>query len=421
MASKRFAIKMLHPEFARQPEVISRFQREAEAAAAIQSPFVVGVYDVDRTADGRPFMVGEFLEGKELGDHLASVGRMQVPIAVRIVRQITQALGAAHERGVVHRDMKPENVFLTGDVSRPTAKVIDFGISKIGDAPGTALTKTGMIMGTPSYMAPEQARGEHVDHRADIYAVGAILYAGVTGKRPFDRGDPTATLMAVLTEDPARPRSIEPSIPEALEMVIQRAMAKSPSDRYQTMAELDADLIPFDAERDLAPATASVGSAASSLNRQTREIALARPLIVLMTVLGAFWLFGSVVTTITAGVRMARGGGPTANLTSSEAVLLVLGLVFAMITPVVLVARYLSRTVWANSVRALDVADKLRRPVVVGLGAYGFGSLLVRVIEAIVLRRAVGVAWPVWDVLLCIIGLVAALGAIYVVDAERKR
>src|SRR6185436_17175969 len=123
---------------------------------------------------------------------------------------------------------------------------IDFGISKIGDSPGTALTKTGMIMGTPAYMAPEQARGEKVDHRADIYAVGAILYCAVTGKRPFDRDDPTATLTAVLTQDPPRPRSIEPSIPEPLEMVIQRAMAKMPQDRYQTMAELDDELASYD-------------------------------------------------------------------------------------------------------------------------------------------------------------------------------
>src|SRR5262249_52691191 len=112
--------------------------------------------------------------------------------------------------------------------------------------PGTALTKTGMIMGTPSYMAPEQARGEKVDHRADIYAVGAILYCAVTGQRPFDRGDPTATLTAVLTQDPPRPRSIEPSVPEPLEVIIQRAMAKMPSDRHQSMAELDAELAPYD-------------------------------------------------------------------------------------------------------------------------------------------------------------------------------
>src|SRR4029079_2641708 len=125
--------------------------------------------------DGRPFIVGEFLEGKEFGDYLDAKGKMSVGPAVRIVRQICKALVAAHAKGVVHRDMKPENVFLTGDLQRPVAKVIDFGISKVGGAPGPALTKTGMIMGTPQFMSPEQAKGDRVDHRADIYAVGGIL------------------------------------------------------------------------------------------------------------------------------------------------------------------------------------------------------------------------------------------------------
>src|SRR5262249_16388634 len=155
--AKPFPIKIVHQEFARQSDVISRFQREAEAAASIRSPHVVDVYDVDRTPDGRPFIVGEFLDGKEFADHLDKTGKMSVPRAVPIVQQICKALMAAHEKGVVHRDMKPENVFLTGDMMRPVAKVIDFGISKLGDAPGTALTKTGMIMGTPQFMSPEQA------------------------------------------------------------------------------------------------------------------------------------------------------------------------------------------------------------------------------------------------------------------------
>ncbi len=434
IGSKRFAVKMLHPEFARQPEVISRFQREAEAAAAIQSPYVVDVYDVDRTTDGRPYMVGEYLEGKEFADYLAQVGKMPVGPAVRIVRQITKALATAHEKGVVHRDMKPENVFLTGDLAHPTAKVIDFGISKTGDTPGTALTKTGMIMGTPSYMAPEQARGERVDHRADIYAVGAILYCAVTGKRPFDRGDPTATLTAVLTEDPPRPRSIEPSVPEPLEMIIQRAMAKMPGDRYQSMAELDADLAPYDpGDVDLVvpmpaglgarsgPGAATVTSRSArgtSLDRQAREVAMARPMIVLLSILGSFWVLGSLITTIAAILRLSRG--VATNLATSESVLLVLGVVFASLTPAVWVARHVSKVVWGNSVKAVDLAERIRRPVLVGLGAYGFGSLLVRLIETVLLRRAVGIAWPVWDLLLFVIGVAAAATAVSLAKAERR-
>lgn len=434
IGSKRFAVKMLHPEYSRQPDVISRFQREAEAAAAINSPHVVDVYDVDRTADGRPFLVCEYLVGKEFASYLDEVGKMPIGPAVRAVRQICKALSAAHAKGVVHRDMKPENVFLTGDLSSPIAKVIDFGISKVGDKPGTALTKTGMIMGTPSYMAPEQARGEHVDHRADIYAVGAILYCALTGKRPFDRGDPTATLTAVLTEDPPRPRSIEPSIPDPLEMVIQRAMAKSPSDRYQSMADFHADLAPYDTgEAELvhvppsgspsgvssAKATIARPGTVGSLERQAREVSMARPLIMLLSALGLVWVVGSLVTMIAAVMRITKGDGQ--NLTGSESVLLISGVLFTLITPMLMGIRYVRRTVWANSVKAVDLADRIKTPVIVGLVAYGLGALLVRFIEVVLLRRAVGVAWPLWDILLLVIGGGAAGGAFLMDESERNK
>lgn len=423
--TKRFAIKVLHPEYARQPDVITRFSREAEAAAAIQSPFVVDVYDVDRAKDGRPYIACEYLDGTELAVHLQQVGKIPVAEAVRLARQLCKALFAAHEQGVIHRDMKPENVFLTGDRARPIAKIIDFGISKFKDEEKSSLTKTGMIMGTPSYMAPEQARGERVDHRADIYAVGAILYAMLTGKRPFDRGDPTATLTAVLTEDPERPRSLEPSIPEALELVIQRAMAKSPDDRYASMAELDADLALFEPHEresaELGPASAAQAmtavfterppprrEAATALDRQVRESALARPSIVLYAVLGTFWLVGATVTLVAGAMRMLRGGSPAENLTSMEAGLLLGASFVAMITPLALAIRHLRREVWKNTARALGVAESLRRPVVIGLVAYGFGALLVRATESVVLRRSVGVAWPAWDLLLALVTFLAA-------------
>lgn len=431
--SKRYAVKMLHPEFARQPQVLSRFQREAEAAASINSQYVVDVFDVDRTADGRPFLVSEFLEGKEFAEYLAEVGKMRVGPAVRIVRQICKALSAAHAKSVVHRDMKPENVFLTGDLNAPIAKVIDFGISKIDDAPGTALTKTGMIMGTPSYMAPEQARGERVDHRADIYAVGAILYCALTGQRPFDRGDPTATLTAVLTEDPARPRSLDPTIPEPLELIIQRAMAKEPAQRYPSMDELDAELAPYDISDDelvemsspgmpaVRPAMPSVARMAPTMHaRKAQEVSLARPLIVLLFVLGLFWVAGSLLTLVAAIVRLARGGSAADNLTGFEAALLTLGIGFTLITPAILVIRHVSRVVWNNSMKAVDLADRLRRPVMVGLCGYGFASLLVRTIEAVALRRAAGVAWPVWDILMFVIGAAGAAGAYLLMQSERR-
>ena len=434
---KRFAVKMLHPEYTRQPDVLTRFQREAEAAATIDSPYVVDVYDVDRTADGRAFLVAEYLEGKEFAVYLDEVHKMPVGAAVRIVRQICKALDAAHGKGVVHRDMKPENVFLTGDLTRPIAKVIDFGISKLGDASGASLTKTGMIMGTPSYMAPEQARGERVDHRADIYAVGAILYCALTGQRPFDRGDPTATLTAVLTQDPPRPRSLEASIPEPLEMIIQKAMAKRPQDRYASMAELDDELAAYEpgdgdpTMMSLALARPPAGGSgrltsselvrSASMGRQVRTVAMARPMILLLGGLGLFWVAGSLILAITAVIRLLKGGGARANLEAVDAALLILGIGFTLLTPTILLGRYLTRTIWGNSVKAVDLAEKLRRPVMVGLAAYGFGMLLVRVLESVLLRHAVGVAWPWWDLLMFLVGGAAAGGAYAMAEAEKPR
>jgi serine/threonine-protein kinase len=350
------------------------------------------------------------------------------------VRQICKALTAAHAKGVVHRDMKPENVFLTGDPASPLAKVIDFGISKLDDRPGTALTKTGMIMGTPSYMAPEQARGERVDHRVDIYAVGAILYCALTGQRPFDKDDPTATLTAVLTQDPPRPRSLEPTIPAPLEMIIQKAMAKRPQDRYESMAELDEELsayepggettllsIPTSDGQSWMRATSSEMTRSGSLHRQVRTVELARPLIVILGGLGVFWGAGNLIMAITAIFRMVKGSGPRANLEGSEAILVVLLVTFALLTPLIFLGRWLAKTVWGNSVKAVELAEKLRRPVLVGLSAYGFTSLLVRLFDAVLLRHAAGVAWPWWDVLLFVISAVAAGGAFMVAEAEKPK
>ncbi|MEZ4312870.1 MAG: protein kinase [Polyangiaceae bacterium] len=424
LSTRRFAVKVLHPEYTRQPEVVSRFQREAEAAASLKSPHVVGVYDVGKTPDGRPFMVAEYLDGKELADHLSDVGKLSVPAAVHIVRQICAALTLAHEKGVVHRDMKPENVFLTGDLRAPTATVLDFGISKIGDGRGTNLTKTGMIMGTPSYMAPEQARGERVDHRADVYAVGAILYAAVTGQRPFDHNDPMVTVTAVLTRDPPPPRSIEPSIPEALELSIQRAMAKEPEQRYQSMAELDADLAAWDpresgsgqSKEALTPARTALSS---SMEQKGHAVRMAWPTIVTLTLVAAAWLLGTMVTTIGALIRMVRGG-TAPNLSGTEAMLLLFGSFFVLLTPLVLVGRHLWKNVRHNRVREVEMAERIRRPIVVALSGYGIATLLVRFVEVVVLRSPASWGWPVWDLLMFAVAAIGAVGAYSLSDSRKK-
>ncbi len=424
IGTKRFAVKILHPEYARQPEVLSRFQREAESAASIQSPYVGGVFDIDRTPEGRPFIVAEFLDGQELASFVRARTRLGVDLAVRLVRQICKALAAAHAKGIVHRDMKPENVFLTGDMSNPTSKVIDFGISKVHEAGAQSLTKTGMIMGTPSYMAPEQARGERVDHRVDVYATGAILYELVTGKRPFDRSDPTATLTAVLLEEPERPCTLNPDVPEALEMVIQRAMAKSPNDRYATMDEFESELAAF-SERGGALTTMAPPAMPQNADPRAsrvgddrhRDVAQSRPTIAFMAGLATFGVLAGLLTVGASVIRLTRGGTAASNVTGSEALLLFLMMTLALATPIGFGIHWVRKNVWQNSAKTLDLAQASRRTVVAVFVTYGVVALAARLTEAVLLRRAAGIAWPMWD--LVIFGFAASAGLIAFFSGRR--
>ena len=426
IGAKLFAVKTLHPEYARQPEILARFQREAEAAAAINSEYVLGVYDVDRTQDGRPFMVAEFLEGAELGAYLDAQGKLEPAFAVRVVRQVCKALAAAHAIGVVHRDVKPENVFLTGEAGAPVAKVIDFGISRLDDKAGGNLTRTGMILGTPAYMAPEQARGDRVDHRADIYAVGGILYRALTGRLPFDRDDPSATVVAVLTEEPMAPRSIEPRIPEALELVIQTAMAKNPDSRYQHIEDLDAALAPFDAmsaatataPQPGAPARPTMGTAATL---QASELRNARPFVVALITTAAMSLLFGLAGLMGAVVRVIKGGGATSALTGAESILAFFAVLAALGTPAILAIRHLRRHVWRNSQKVLELLRRTRGPVLVTLASYGVAALVSRTLDLGVLRRPGALSWAGWDIVLFALGATAALVALAWPRLEARR
>jgi serine/threonine-protein kinase len=418
IAGKRFAIKTLHLEYLRHGEAVTRFRREAEAAASIASPNVVGVYDVDKTPDGRPFIVCEYLEGIELGELLDRHGRLPVDVAVRIVRQVCSALAAAHDKGVVHRDIKPENVFLVGDPREPTAKVLDFGISRLDDSAGKSITRTGFVMGTPGYMAPEQARGERVDHRADVYAVGALLYATLTGKAPFDRDDPNATLVAVLTEEPQRPRSIEPSIPEHLELVVQKSMARERDVRYQSMGDLAEALAPYDRGEPLPGRGALWGAQAGSagdraarvaptiVGEASREARDARPWLVTLA-LAALVAVAMLVVSATRGLVRAAGG----ELGALGWTVLWLTVAMAAATPSFLVVRRVHREVWSNTPRVLELTSALRVPLVAGALAYGAAALLVRFVEDVLLGRPAGHAWPVWDTVLLVIAAATAMAA----------
>jgi serine/threonine-protein kinase len=410
LKDRRFAVKVLHADLARQPAVVARFQREARSASSIGHANVVDVFDVHRTTDGRPYLVGEFLDGIELGVALTQRGKLEILEAVHISRQVCRALAAAHSKGIVHRDMKPENVFLLERDGAPFVKVLDFGISKAGPS-DTHLTRTGMIMGTPSYMAPEQARGDQVDARADVYAVGAMLYNLVTGKKPFDSEDPAAILSMVLTEDPPRPRSIDSRIPAALELVIQRAMAKDARERYQTMADLDAALAPFDKEKaaslpsirapalgapvpDSSPATTARTMLASLTDAHAPAAPrMSRPSIILLGILAFVWLVSGFVDGLAGIVRHFHTG----EVTATESILLVLGSVLAATTPAVMFALYVKKSVWRNSVKAMELASDLRRAVVAAFLGYGVAAFATRVVYTVFLRDSHALDAGLWD------------------------
>jgi serine/threonine-protein kinase len=246
---RRFAVKVMHETLSREAEAMARFEREAQAAARIASEHVVEVVDVVRTRDGLPCLVAELLEGEDLGSLVERMKKLPIGTSITICKQLCRGLSAAHAVGVVHRDLKPSNIFL---VRRPDEriqiKILDFGVAKVAEEQG--LTRTGVVVGTPSYMAPEQARGSaNVDARADIYGVGAVLYRLLTGRPPFPDEDPHVTINRLLTEDPKRPRELERTIPEGLELVIQKAMARSPRDRPKTALELERDLSAFEEKK----------------------------------------------------------------------------------------------------------------------------------------------------------------------------
>jgi len=412
LRDRRFAVKVLHSEFARQPDIVARFQREAESASIIGHPNVCDVYDVHKTPDGVPYLIGEFLEGEELGAYLKRVGRLDVATACNIARQVCRALAAAHARGIVHRDMKPENVFMAKQGASSIVKVLDFGISQAGTR-DTRLTETGMIMGTPSYMAPEQARGEKVDHRVDVYAIGALLYQMVTGERPFDLPEPAATLTMVLTQEPRRPRSIVPSIPDGLELVIQRAMAKDPQDRYPTAMELADALQPFDPDGlavSVGTTTKALAARASgTLVRPRPEGASrARPVIVMLSGGILAWLIFGLVDALGGVVR----GVHQSELTATEATLLIVGIVFIVATPAAVFAYRVKQDVWPNSVRAIELSKDLGRIAAAACVSYGVAGLTGRVLCSVLLRDSPSMASGQWDAGLFLASFVGgAIGA----------
>ncbi len=247
LIGKTVAVKFLHARFVGQKQVVQRFYREARAAAAIGHDNIIDVFDVGISPEGDPFLVMEYLEGESLADMLDRVGPLSVEAACGVMEPALLALSAAHAKGIVHRDLKPDNIFVAHkEGAPPKVKLIDFGISKVADG-AEKLTRTGSVMGTPAYMAPEQARGDAaLDHRADVYAMGVILYELLTGALPFP-GDTFASIMArILTEKPLPPLEVRPDLPRGVQTIIMTTLEKDPARRYQSAAALLAALKSLD-------------------------------------------------------------------------------------------------------------------------------------------------------------------------------
>ena len=265
---KRLALKVIHKNLVRDPQVSRRFDREARILAKLRGPNLVPLWDYGRCMDGRPFMVLDLVPGKPL-DTLIGAQAFAEPEAVDITSGVCRALETAHEAGVIHRDLKPGNILVSRDDSRLRTWVLDFGMAKVlrGDLTDSvnALTEQNMVFGTPAYMAPEQARGDVADERADIYAVGILLYELLTGTVPFEERTAIATMTAHLTTEPPPPSSQRDSaVSPAVEAVILHALAKSPEDRYATASDLALALELAIAEPDhldqLAPAQVAARS-----------------------------------------------------------------------------------------------------------------------------------------------------------------
>jgi len=234
------AVKVLHPKHAQQADAVARLRHEARVAGNIGHPNICETYDLGRLEDGSPYLVMERLVGETLDQRIKREGALPERDIIDVMMQVISALGAAHDKGIIHRDLKPENVFLMRRPgSPPVAKLLDFGISKaIHENRDADLTMPGIVMGTPYYMAPEQARGDRgLDHRVDIWAAGVILYEALSGRRPFVARNYNALLVQILTSKHRPLSEVRPGVNATVERIVDKALAKMREDRFQTAAE----------------------------------------------------------------------------------------------------------------------------------------------------------------------------------------
>jgi serine/threonine protein kinase len=231
------ALKVLREQYANDEGFVERFRREAKNAASLNHPSIVQVYDQGQAEDGTYYMAMEYVPGSTLKERIVREGPLDPRQAAGIASQVAEALESAHGRGIVHRDIKPQNVLLTASGD---AKVADFGIARA--ASSKTITGTNLVLGTAAYMSPEQVRGERVGPASDLYSLGVVLYEMLTGEQPHKADDPIATAMKHLGEPPRHPREVNPAVPRDTNALVVKLLAKEPEDRYASAAALAEDL-----------------------------------------------------------------------------------------------------------------------------------------------------------------------------------
>lgn len=296
------ALKLLVPELAESDRFRERFLRESELAASLDHPHIVPIYAAG-DVDGQLYLAMRYVEGSDLRQLIAREAPLDPARALRLIEQVGDALDAAHERGLVHRDVKPGNVLIAGRPGREHCYLTDFGLTKQTSSI-SGLTGTGELVGTIEYVSPEQIRGERVDGRADVYSLGCLLYECLSGERPFARDTEVATLWAHVHEPPASLRETHPELGDEIEVVMARALAKTPSERYATSGEL------VEATR------AALGLAeqpTTTRRRRTRRVRLSRRRLVAIAAAAAAVLVAAV-----AGLLLLGGSGGTSRVAAGS-------------------------------------------------------------------------------------------------------
>src|SRR4051812_6742258 len=270
---RKVALKAIHPELSRNPEVVSRFITEAKSVNQVGNEHIVEIYDFGNTSDGEFYFIMEFLQGESLADKLKRERFFPAARALQVAAQVADALAASHSHGIIHRDLKPENIFLISRGSQVDfVKVLDFGLAKLtqGEEKVTHKTRTGSVMGTPYYMAPEQCEGKAtIDHRADLYSLGVILFEMLTGRVPFGGEGYGEIIVKHITVPPPSARSLNPQLTAAHEAILQRSLAKSRDDRFASMVEFRTAML--DPVRYLASAPALPSRATSAVTAVEKQ------------------------------------------------------------------------------------------------------------------------------------------------------